>query len=69
MNEQYNVIYSFRDLKDNGHVYIKDKDIYPREGLKPSKNRIKELSTEKNKIGKVLIEKIEEVIEETEVTE
>lgn len=57
--EKYLVIYkSFRDLQDNGFVYKKG-DIYPREGLKPTKARIKELVTTKNKIGKVLIEKIE----------
>ena len=58
--EKYRVINSFKDLEDNNHIYIKDKDIYPREGLEPTKKRIKELTTNKNKIGKVLIEKIEE---------
>ena len=65
MEENYRVIYSFKDLEDNEHIYIANKDIYPREGLKPTKKRIKELSSAKNQIGKVLIEKIEE----TEVTE
>lgn len=56
--EKYEVIYSrFKDLKDNNHIYKKG-DIYPREGLKPTKERIKELSSKKNKIGKVLIQKI-----------
>ena len=58
--EKYRVINSFKDLEDNNHIYIKDKDIYPREGLEPTKKRIKELTSTKNKIGKVLIEKIEE---------
>lgn len=58
--EKYRVINSFKDLEDNNHIYIKDKDIYPREGLEPTKKRIKELTTNKNKIGKVLIEKIED---------
>ena len=65
MEEKYKVICSFKDLEDNEHIYIANKDIYPREGLEPTKKRIKELSSTKNKIGKVLIEKIEE----TEVTE
>lgn len=65
MQEKYKVVYTFKDLEDNEHIYIANKDIYPREGLKPSKNRIKELSSTKNKIGKVLIEKIEK----TETTE
>ena len=60
--EKYRVINSFKDLEDNNHIYIKNKDIYPREGLEPTKKRIKELTSTKNKIGKVLIEKIEESI-------
>ncbi len=59
MDEKYEVIYEqFEDLKDNRYLYKKG-DIYPREGLKPTKKRIEELSTDKNKIGKVLIKKIE----------
>ncbi len=65
MEEKYKVINSFRDLEDDEHVYIANKDIYPREGLEPTKKRIKELTSNKNKIGKILIKKIEE----TEVTE
>ncbi len=65
MEEKYKVIHSFRDLEDNGHIYIENKDIYPREGLEPTKRRIKELTSDKNKIGKILIKKLEE----PEVTE
>lgn len=59
--EKYIVVYNkgFKDLEDNEHIYKKG-DIYPREGLKPTKKRINELSSEKNKIGKVLIEKVED---------
>lgn len=60
MKEKYRVIYTFRDLEDNGYIYIKDKNVYPRGGLIPTQKRIKELSTDKNKIGKALIEKIKE---------
>ena len=69
--EKYRVINSFKDLEDNNHIYIKDKDIYPREGLEPTKKRIKELTSTKNKIGKVLIEEIEneETNTETETEE
>lgn len=67
--EKYKVINSFKDLEDNGHIYIKDKDIYPREGLEPTKKRIKELASTKNKIGKILIEKTEENAEEVEKNE
>lgn len=76
--EKYIVIHNkgFKDLEDNNHIYRKG-DIYPREGLEPTKKRIKELSSEKNKIGKILIQKVEieeeqnteEVKEEKEVTE
>jgi hypothetical protein len=56
--EKYIVIYErFKDLEDNNYIYKKG-DIYPREGLEPSKERIKELSTKKNKIGEILIKKV-----------
>lgn len=58
--EKYVVVYSrFKDLKDNNHIYRKG-DIYPREGFEPTKERIKELSSKKNKIGEVLIKKVNE---------
>lgn len=65
--EKYIVIYErFKDLEDNDFIYIKG-DIYPREGLEPTKKRIKELSTTKNKIGEILIKKIEEnIVKENE---
>lgn len=70
MDEKYIVIHDFKDLEDNEYVYlVSKKDMYPREGFKPTKARIKELTSTKNKIGKILIKKIEEVTEETEVTE
>lgn len=65
MEERYRIIHSFKDLEDNNHIYIANKDIYPREGLEPTKKRIKELTSNKNRIGEVLIEKLEE----PEVTE
>lgn len=68
MQEQYEVIESFKDLEDKEHIYIKGEDTYPREGLEPSKKRIKELSTNKNKTGKPLIKKIPNS-EETETIE
>ena len=52
----YIVVKKFRDLQDNDKVY-KVGDKYPRRGLRPTKKRIEELSTENNKIGCVLIEK------------
>lgn len=56
--EKYIVIYErFKDLEDNNYIYKKG-DIYPREDLEPTKERIKELSTKKNKIGEILIKKV-----------
>ena len=58
MEEKYVVVYkAFKDIEDNDHVYMKG-DIYPREGLKPTKKRIAELSSTKNKIGEILIEAV-----------
>lgn len=60
MGEKYKVVYkAFKDLEDDNYFY-KEGDIYPREGLEPSKKRITELSSNKNKIGKILIKKVEE---------
>lgn len=58
--EKYVVVYErFKDLEDNNYIYRKG-DVYPREGLEPTKERIKELSSKKNKIGEVLIKKVNE---------
>ncbi len=65
MDEKYMVIYkAFKDLKDNDYIY-KEGDIYPREGLKPSKKRIEELLSTKNKIGESLIVKVEEITKDS----
>ncbi|AHN23272.1 hypothetical protein [Lysinibacillus varians] len=59
---KYKVIYMFRDLKDNDHIY-KVGDKYPRKG-RVTKARIDELSSTDNKIGIPLIEEISEDGEE-----
>lgn len=60
----YKVIVRFMDLQDNNHIYEVD-DTYPREESDPSFDRIRELASDSNKIGKPLIEEIkEEPIEE-----
>lgn len=66
----YKVLAKFTDLQDNKFAY-KAGDIFPREGLKVSADRIKELSTSANRRGIPLIEKIEEPKkpEKVEVTE
>lgn len=46
------------DLQDNKYEY-KQGDVYPREGLEVSEERIKELSGINNKLGEVLIQKVE----------
>ena len=67
----YKVIKLFYDLQDvketkNGPVYTEYKvgDTYPRKGLKPSAERITELSGSDNKQHTPLIEKVEEKPEE-----
>lgn len=50
----YRVIEGFTDLQDNNHAYSVG-DIYPRTGAVASDERIAELSSTKNRRGKVLI--------------
>ena len=59
----YRVIKYFTDLQDNNHEYNVG-DIYPHNKKKVSASRIKELSTDKNRQGVPLIEKMEEPSEE-----
>lgn len=59
----YKVIRFFTDLQDNEHAY-RVGDIFPRQGVEVSPERLKELSTTANKRG---IPVIEEIPEETEV--
>lgn len=59
----YRVIKYFTDLQDNNHEYNVG-DIYPHNKKKVSASRIKELSTDKNRQGVPLIEKVEEPTEE-----
>lgn len=58
MKKEYKVIHAFKDLKDKNYIYVENNK-YPREGLKPGKKRIEELLSDKNKIGKPLIQLIE----------
>lgn len=57
----YKVISFFTDLQDFNHPY-KVGDVFPRQGMNVSEERLKELAGSKNKQGKPLIEKIEEKI-------
>lgn len=54
---KYRVIESFTDLQDNGFAYNRG-DEYPRNGVKPSEERVKELSTSANRRGVALIEEV-----------
>lgn len=55
----YVVIHYFTDLKDKNHPY-NEGDIFPREGVSVSNERLFELSTDKNKQKKPLIGFVEE---------
>ena len=52
------VIKPFRDSQDN-HVYAVG-DVFPHDDRSVSKKRIEKLSTDKNKAGYPVIEKVEE---------
>lgn len=55
----YKVIERFMDLQDDNYIYEVG-DAYPREGADPALERICELASNSNKIGKQLIEEIVE---------
>lgn len=55
----YKVIKYFTDLQDNSHAYHVG-DSFPHNGMEVSEERLKELSTTKNKRGIPLIEKVED---------
>lgn len=54
------VINAFLDLKDNEHLYEVG-DAYPREGIEPSEERIKELLGSDNLQGQPMIKAIKTV--------
>ena len=54
----YKAIKYFTDALDGEHPY-REGDPYPREGLKVSGARLRELSTKANRRGEVLIVKVE----------
>lgn len=61
---EYRVVKFFTDLQDNNYKYNAG-DIFPRKGLKVSEERLAELSGYNNRQHKPLIEKIDNVPEET----
>lgn len=54
----YKVIKFFVDLQDNNHHSYNEGDIYPRNGLEVSDERIAELAGSDNKQGEPLIAEI-----------
>ena len=66
MKKAFKVLHPFRDLEDtnktnpNGREYAAG-DLYPAVYLDLSEERIEELQSDKNKIGRPLIDKKEEV--------
>ena len=54
----YKVIKYFTDLHDNEYPYHVG-DQFPRKGVMVTEERLKELSSDKNKQGQPLIEKVE----------
>lgn len=63
----YRVIVKFLDLQDNYTYNVGE--TYPRKGAKPSEDRIKTLSSSNNVLGKPIIVKIEEKVEEPKKVE
>ncbi len=55
----YKAISYFKDMKDNMHPYNPG-DTFPRDGLKVDAKRLEELSTDKNRRGKPVIELVKE---------
>lgn len=53
----YKVIERFMDLQDDNYIYEVG-GAYPREGADPTLERIRELASNSNKIGKPLIEEV-----------
>ena len=62
---QYKVIKFFMDGQDNNRSYIPG-NIYPREGLTPSEDRIAELASTKNRLGEILIEPVQSTAQKKE---
>lgn len=58
-DQRYKVLVSFSDDKDNFSVYIAGRDIYPREGYKPSEKRVEYLLGSENNFKRPVIEPID----------
>lgn len=54
----YKVLVAFRDLEDPSQHIYQPGDTFPRDGVKPTKGRIMDLASNKNKLKQPLIEKV-----------
>lgn len=66
MKEEFKVIFPFRDLEDTNKTYPTGRkyakgDLYPAVFLDLAEERIDELTSDRNKLNRPLIERIEEV--------
>lgn len=60
----HKVIKYFVDLQDNNHTYNVG-DVFPREGLEVTEERLAELSGSQNKQGVPLVEKVKKATKKT----
>ena len=60
----YRAIEYFTDLQDDNYAYNIG-DVYPREGVVVSEDRLKELSSADNKRGRALIELVQSTAQNT----
>lgn len=60
----YQAIEYFTDLQDDNYAYNIG-DVYPREGVVASEDRLKELSSADNKRGRALIELVQSTAQNT----
>ena len=63
---EYTVKEDFVDIHDDSHFY-RAGDKYPRPGVSVSDARIAELSTTSNRVGRMLIEAIEQPIKAVQI--
>ena len=62
---KYKVIKFFMDGQDGNRSYVTG-DIYPRDGLNPSEERIAELASKNNRLGEILIEPVQSTAQKKE---
>ena len=62
---KYKVLKFFMDSQDGNRSYVTG-DIYPRDGLTPSDERIAELASTKNRLGEILIEPVQSTAQKKE---